>query len=175
MTTPDPEAHDALEDRVVTALRAEGLLREARPPFARRIRALAASAALLGAGFAGGLWGPSLVARPVEGQDYVMLLHSGAGYREESMPGARAREYGAWARAVDAREAADIVTASELADTSIILAAGQSRQAALPAGPLGKTVGFFVIRASSDAEARAIAASSPHLRYGGSVTLTGAL
>jgi hypothetical protein len=175
MTPSDPGTRDPLEDRVVAALHAEGLLRPARSRVAPRIRVVAASVALLGAGFAGGLWGPSLVAKPAQGQGYMILFHSGAGYRAETAPGARAREYGAWARAVDARKGADIVTASELASTSTILAGGRTRDGALPAGALGRTVGFFIIRASSDAEARAIAASSPHLKHGGSVTLTRAL
>lgn len=137
---PDP----ALEERVVSTLVASGLVRR------RRSRApiwLAAAAALvLAIGFS--YWRTQHVAAP--GNTYVMLLYLDSTYRFPA-PGhgaERIAELSRWADSLAKRGQLDL--------------GGHLVGSRDPGG-------LFIIRARSDSDAARIAASCPHLKYGGRV------
>lgn len=163
------------EDDVVTRLRAEGLLasgdgRGGGPARAWLLRA-AASVMLFAAG-----WSTSgLVARgasergaadvPSAGEStdaeaYMLLIWEGDDYAEEAVPGERATEYAAWARAVAGRGIA--VSGRELGPTVERLG---PTDVADPSTPT-RVTGYFVLETSA-AEAAALAGSHPHRTHGG--------
>jgi hypothetical protein len=151
-----------LEDRVVSALRARGLLRSP----ARRGRAwpawLAACAACLAIGFAGGRRGEPARHLP----RFVLLLEEPeprvVGAEEEAQ---RVNEYSAWARAE--RSAGRLLAGEKLEDAEVRLEG--ERATSLPAsdGPRG----YFIVTAPSLDGALEIARSCPHLRHGGRIAV----
>ena len=94
----------------------------------------------------------------VEGHQYILAL-----YAAPDNPGGNAKEYGDWARAHH-RGAARVSGGDELAPAVATLGSRES-----PSGP--QLVGFFRVAADNDADAVALAKTTPHLRYGGSVTI----
>jgi hypothetical protein len=146
---------DELEDRVVAALRAEALIAPQRRPFI--VGGLAGAAALLVLAAAGLFLLPPRMADP-EGELYMLALHSGPSYRRGA-EGARAAEYGRWAR----RHPAAILDGAELGPAAAVLG---------PPADRGSTLsGYFVVRVREPAEAVAIARTMPHLRYGGTIVI----
>lgn len=148
ITPPGP-----LEDRVVNALRALGLVRHS--PHRRAVRAaMAAAAALLL--FAGGfLAGASRTREPVTSPGtsprFVLLLHETTATTSTGIPrDVLVDEYRQWARSVSA-------------------GGNAIRGERLKAEPGHTLSGFFVLEAPSLDAARAIAASCPHLKYGGRI------
>jgi hypothetical protein len=92
------------------------------------------------------------VARPPapRGDLYVMLLYNESTYRAPEpghMP-ERVAEYGRWADSLEA--------------------AGRLDREGRLAGP-GPLTGMFIVRARDEAEAARIAATCPHLKYGGTI------
>jgi hypothetical protein len=105
------------------------------------------------------------------GPGYLLLLYEHGEYRPESPSGTAARvdEYRAWARGLAERGVA--IRGERLEADGVEFearAATVARRAAPADGRLG---GYFVIRASSRAEAERIAATCPHLRHGGRVVV----
>jgi hypothetical protein len=161
----ETRASDALEARVLTSLRAEGLVRTSR--WRRHLAHLAAAVAIFVAGAAAGqLAGvrsapapPDTAATP----RYLLLL---AGDVTPAADGSsRADEYGAWARSLAARRIP--VRGDELSDRAITVSTRPA--AAFP--ELSSVGGYFLIQAADDAEAEALARTSPHVKYGGSVVI----
>ena len=126
---------------------------------------VAAVVTLLGATLGGAIVGrvtrPAALEAPDSGSRFLLLVLGGeppAGVPEEEL----VDEFRTWASdlAADGR----LQSAEKLRDDV------GARVGASPRGdpdlPVG---GFFVVRASDLAEARAIAATSPHLRFGGAV------
>ena len=151
-----PRAGD--EDRLVAVLRERGLLRARRRRFA--IPALAAAAALVLA--AVWLMTPRQPAGAPSPPRYVLLLYAGTD-SGEGTAAARRREYAEWARSVASGGVA--ISGEELA--------GESRTLGAVPSPAPDPVprGFFVVAAPDlDAAAR-IAATCPHLRYGGRIVI----
>jgi len=141
-----------LEDRVVDALRARGLLAPA--PIVRRglLTALRVAAALVlfASGYAAGTWRPSasLDSSTTTARRFVLLLHGvAAGPTTDAEKTARVDEYRAWARSVQAR---GVPISGERLKSSF----GESIS------------GFFIIEAASLEAAREIADSCPHARSG---------
>jgi len=172
--TPDPRA----EDRLVRALRAEGLL---LPPGAgwRSWIVRTAAAALL---FAGG-WGSARVtapereaappvgavsaARSVAGapsaaQPYMLLLWVGDEYEMETDLAARVDEYAAWAGSVADRGVP--ITGAPLVGDRVVFPSPRPADA----GP-EVIAGYFIVEVDDAAEAAELAAEHPHLRHGGRV------
>ena len=146
---------EELEDRVVAALRREALI----TPAGRRYSAgRIAAASLLVALFIAGL----MLVRPSPPDRadklYMLALYSGDTY-VAAAPGVRASEYGRWARA----RAQAIVDGAELTGRPILLGPQADPDSAL--------VGYFIVRASDDAGAYALARTAPHLRHGGTIVL----
>ena len=149
----------SLEDRVVEALRAQGLLR--RRPKDRRSWLMASAAGLAGAalGWLGrGSW--SSVPAADERPEYLLLLSPYLERPDEATETGLVREHRAWARGL--REAGHLVYAERLGDETVVVGAPDARLS--PSG-------FFLVRARSLDEALAIARSCPHVRHGGTITV----
>ena len=169
-----------LQDDTVAILRERGLV---RPPI--RIRSIASAgwtwaiAAILVA-LVG--WGivreyrrpPSTVvtnsaATAIAGPRYMLLLYAG-GTPVAGTPDTRRREYADWARAIASRGVA--ISGEELADEAREVALGtfDASSAVAPAsGPLPR--GYFVVSVPDLDSAQRIAATCPHLRYGGRIVV----
>ncbi|HEU5171134.1 MAG TPA: YciI family protein [Gemmatimonadales bacterium] len=159
----DMEPPPRLEDRVVSTLRARGLL---GGPWRRLLRrgawpaALAAGLLLFAGGFVLGRGAGA--AGPAEGlQQYTLLLYdppefNPAGVAESEL----VSEYRGWAG--DLAKRGRLVGGERLGESGWTLGGD-------PGGlPLG---GYFVIAARDSAEALAIARTCPHIRYGGRISV----
>lgn len=158
-----PPVPPALEVRVVSALRADGLI---RPNWSWSFMARTAAALLLfSAGASAGYW-LSPAAAPHRSQSsapsrYLLLL---AGDVTPAADGStRASEYGEWARHLAMRGIA--VSGEELTNHAETVAARSD--ASFP--DLASVGGYFIIEADDDEAAAALARTCPHVKYGGSV------
>lgn len=136
---PDP----ALEDRVVWALAASGLI---RPRSRAPIWLAAAVVLVLAVGLS--LWRSRHVVAP--GDTYVLLLNEDSGYRAapRGQGAARLAEMTRWA--------------DSLAKLGELDLGGHLVGSARPDG-------LFIIRAPSDSDAARIAASCPFMKWGGHI------
>ena len=159
-----PVAPATLEPRVVAALRADGLIRS-RSLWSQPMR-IAASLLIFAAGaLAGRYVSPEsfLTPRPNPSSRYLLLL---AGDVTPAADGSsRADEYGAWARSLAARGIA--VSGEELSSHAEVV----THKASLTFPDLSSVGGYFVIEASDDAAAAALARTCPHIKYGGSIVV----
>jgi hypothetical protein len=154
------EPDRAVEERVVAALRADGVLTAARP-IARQWLTAAAAAALLTVGVAAGYFArpPQAPARsPDSAPRFVLLL-----YGEATRAGGEAEaqlvdEYRRWAQELSA--GGRYVTGERLDDS--VVSVGPS----VVALPLR---GFFVVSAADFDEAVALARGCPHAARGGQI------
>jgi hypothetical protein len=93
---------------------------------------------------------------------FVLLLYAGAD-PVAGTPDTRRREYAQWAR--DLTAAGTAISGEELAeDARDLPAAPPSSEVSLPRG-------FFIVSAPDLAAAERIAATCPHLRYGGRIVV----
>jgi hypothetical protein len=164
-----------LEDRVVAALRAEGVLKSARPgrllagSMTFRFGAVAATLVLFVAGVVAGRLVPRAVAPEDPRPQFVLLLQEG---KEFDAGTDHVAEYSAWARSLGARGL--IVAGEKLKDDAVVLSrkdAGVSIQAESVTSEEAAPRGYFVIRARDLVEAIAIAQDCPHLKHGGRISL----
>jgi hypothetical protein len=140
-TPPPPE----LEQRVVDALRARGLVRPRR----RRWLPYAAAAAIFAIGFLIGQYeGQYEPPRPAPARSFALILHESPDHRGDS----HVDEYIAWSRNDF------VVGGHELADQSRVLGTAPA-----------SVGGFFLIAADSLDRAAEIARTCPHVRYGGTI------
>ena len=157
-----------LEARVVAALRERGWLAAAHPrPNPWRLGgAIAASLALLLAGFLLGRQGGHR-GQPPAMPSYLLMLRPGADYNREGWSEARLlAETKAWARRqLGVRH----YVASEKLDMDGWVVKSSRVAGMSPMDLQEAPDGFFVILASSDQEALAIARSCPFLRHGGRI------
>ena len=190
-----------LEDSVVSALRAQGLvahrasdaggprrMRNPRVPARRGLAwaglALAACAAAFYAGREVSERGAGRIGAGIEPPPaaigtgrYMLLLYEDEAYRDPATPSegqARAAEYGAWAARVRARGVS--IEGEELApgaeSRTLDGSAGAiAETAGVPASAAGVVAGYFLIEASDIAAAAAVARTMPHLQYGGTVVI----
>jgi len=149
----------ALEDRVVAALARTGSIRSHRPAW---LLPVAAGFLLLMAGFGAGRLVPTIGSVPPT-ERYLLLLY-GADAASASEEQVRVAEYRAWASVQ--QQAGRLLVAEKLSDEARVFGPGASAPAS-GRGPAG----FFLIRASTPEEAAAVAASCPHLSYGGTVVV----
>lgn len=170
--TPAPPA---LEERVVRALRREGLLTApALPRWRQGLMLAGATTAAVAIFFAGVLTGAARrPATPPEFQPtYALLLRAGPDYQDTAsgeQEQRRVEEYRAWAGGV--YQSGVGIRGEKLGDDGRLLR--QQAETSLRSddrehepGALG---GFFLINATSLDEALRIARSCPHLRYGGAI------
>lgn len=157
---PVPES---LERRALTAFRMHR-------PVARAVIA-AAAVVLFACGLAAGRLLPSGGAPETNSGGYLLLLYEDDGYRPAA-PGAvaaRVDEYRAWARGIAERGIA--IDGERLEDEGVQLewrAGVVVRASTTSDDRLG---GYFVVGATSRAEAERIATTCPHLRHGGRVVV----
>ena len=156
-----------LEDRVVQALRARGLVARGRRGPSRGWQATAAATLFLcgmGTGLVARRPAPPPTGLPA-GPNYLLLLYPGPGYvvGDAADEARRVVEYGEWAGRLH-REGR-LLGAEKLGGEALVLEAG--RLAASGEGPQG----YFLVRARSLEEAQDIARACPHLGHGGRVTV----
>ena len=153
-----------LEDRVVEALGSSGLLRRRRSLSATGTNLVLG--ALVGAGAMIGFQAARESGEAaVAGRTYMLALYATPSYRPAADERSRAAEYARWARE-HASGGAAITKGEELEPKSLVLGPRPTSQA---------LAGYFLVRARSREDAVALARSSPHLRYGGTVVLQPAM
>jgi hypothetical protein len=150
----------ALEDRVVTALAHDGLLREPAPLRRRWWMQTAAAALLFASGvLAGVMWdsGPTPVA---PGQPRFLLLLAGG---ESVSPAEEMRTveaYRAWAAGL--RDAGRFITGQRLSpEAAMVPRAAVEDESSVQ--------GYFIVSAADLADAAAVAQASPHVARGGRI------
>jgi hypothetical protein len=150
-----------LERRVMRSLRQRGLVvKSGLDDRLRQFGRVAAAAGIAAALFAGGLAtgrlaGRAALAAAPAGPRFALLLFEDARF----IPGdnaERVREYNDWARGVVARGHA--ISGEELAPADGV-------------SDVGQPVGFFILSASDEREANAIARTCPHVLHGGTVVV----
>ena len=152
----------SLEERVVANLRDAGALRP-RPRRRAGFAAVAAALLLLAGGFAIGRL-TLASGDPGGGGQYLLLLYGAPAVAPGEMT-SRVAEYATWAR--EERTAGRLVAAERL-ESAVPQVLGSTSAAPSPGQA---PVGFFLIRAASADEARAVASRCPHLRHGGTVVV----
>ena len=178
---------DDLEDRVVAQLYEAGLLRRdfsARESSMKAIHlrwALAATVLV-----AMGVWAGTMVPQTRENAatdtaatdtrpHFALMLYEDREYQApaEGQHDKRVAEYNAWARELAGQ--GYLVGGAELSTSNgVLLHRDRPRIESVPSSSIGVLDGYFMIRASSLAEAERIAADCPHLAYGGTVSVRAA-
>jgi hypothetical protein len=159
-----PQPSPELERRVVSAVREAGGIR--RRPSAGRFAAWAAAAVVIfSLGVVTGRAWPEGAGRTATPPTRWMLLLGGD--VSPSPDGAsRAGEYGAWLRDLQTRGIG--VSGAELDSGGRVLAGAGGAE---PMRPLAETGGYFIIEATTEAEAVKLAETCPHRKYGGSIVV----
>jgi hypothetical protein len=143
----------SLEDRVVASLRGSGLI--GRPAHKRALRvtlAVAAGVLLFVSGYTLGA-ADAPQARPDGMPRFMLLLHETPATASTGIAEAQlVEEYREWARAIGS-------TGTAIQGEKLTPEPGQTFS------------GFFIVTAPSREAAEAIAASSPHRRYGGRIEI----
>jgi hypothetical protein len=174
---PPAGGWDALEERVVSALRAEGLVRSTanKGVNVRMLHArwaVAAGVLLVLGIFAGSYASRSSAESARDSRPaFALLLYEDASYRSAPPDGIEARiaEYAGWAHKL--ADEGRLVDAAKLSDVGALLAGADGSSAVVPRAPEGVLAGYFVIRAKDRAEAERLARECPHLKYGGTISL----
>lgn len=148
-----------MEEEIIMRLKNEGLISKSRTSFRQPL----ALGAVLAAAVAGMFTLQNSQPAAAPGQLFVLALYSDDSYRAPpSGDRSRAKEYGEWARA-HSEGAAAVVGGEELEPSVMTLGTAPA--------PTNELVGFFTVRARSEADAVALAKTTPHLRYGGAVSV----
>lgn len=166
-----------LEDRIVQELKARNLIQstiEGAPNMKMHygITAAISIAALLVGVVAGQQYDSATpTSTTASAAQYALFLYEDASYRqaEAGREDERVAEYTAWAHELAA--AGNLVAGEKLAEDGDLLEPDGTREALVPAATQGALTGYFVISANDLDHARSIAATCPHLRYGGTVSL----
>lgn len=156
-----------LEDNVVAALRQKDLL--GRQPLWRRAflkPAFLVLAALML--FFSGVWfgtAKEKISLPADGNPYLLLLYNPPGFDAGDT---HAKEYGEWFRQLKDKAASGEELKRESWQVSLVNSrpqiSGQRTGNGTPSG-------FFIIRAASDKEALATAATCPHVKHQGLIAV----
>lgn len=163
-----------LEEKIITALKAKGLVQ--LTPLARRqsfVRLTAAIASILLVfvlGFAlGRRQNASLLSTNKKNTFMLLIYESRESVGNESE---KVMEYSLWAKSL--RESNHVITGEKLKDSGQLLRNSQGKlqindiRDEIPREALG---GYFLIEAKDVDEALSIAESCPHLKYGGAIEL----
>ena len=167
--TSHPHPPAAAEDRVVSALRARGLLSTGRAG-SRRLRAAAAALLIFAAGAALGSLATAPPTAPEEQPTHALFLLGGI--EPGSDEAALVEEYRSWA--IQLARQGKLTAGEKLAPTAWLLSPGADQLAieGEPAAHVAAPVsGFFLLTVGDTAAALEIARSCPHLRHGGRVLL----
>lgn len=166
-----------LEDRVVEALRTRGEIRPGRDRIALRpvpVAAAALAVFLLGLTLGRSSARPAPAPADEGGRQWLLLLYSDGGF-EMPVPGqeaARHAEVDSWPRRLAAQGV--LMEGREVADETLLLGGcGDVLVAKASARAEQRLLrGYYILRAPSLEKALEIAKTSPHLSYGGIVTLS---
>lgn len=153
---------DALEARVLDRLRGEGWLgRRRQSVWPRRALALAAGVIVFAAGWMVGR--EAATPSATEGA-YMLILWEGPDPGGAATGGPIASEYAEWARSLD--QSGVVVDGNELGAERELVGDPRGIRAG---GEVGapRIGGYFLVGAADLAAARAIAATHPHIGYGG--------
>lgn len=158
-----------LKHRVITSLRGAGLLRPAPRrgwrPFAWAAGTVAAFAAGYAARSVMGTEPP-----PATGNRYALLLYTDSTFRPEGSAEERVAEYTEWARSLRARNRLEL--GERLRDSAQVVSnRGEVSPGPRDESPYGVMAGLFIISASGMADAVALAATCPHVKYGGRIVV----
>jgi hypothetical protein len=149
-----------LEERVVERLRREGAF--GRPRSFVWLAIASAAAVLFIAGFFAG----RIAAKPSTPEfTYVLLLQEGGSYQRA------ARDADTKRRIDEYREWASTLRSHGIDISGLKLQDGAAELGAANPAAFAQLAGFFMVRARNMEEARHIAESCPHLRYGGGVVI----
>jgi hypothetical protein len=153
-----------IEQAILLTLRQRGLL-AVRRRWSLPVIAAAAVVLVLAA-WLGAQWqARRLPAEPTHFAQsrFVILLYAGdSAANADGM--SRRDEYAAWAHRLAAQ--GTTISGEELEETGVDMPGGS-----MTAQPLAQPRGYFVIGARDAADARAIAATCPHLRHGGRIVV----
>lgn len=144
-----------------------GLEARVRRSVRRRHYGLLAAAAVLLV-MIGGAAGRLSTPRPARDlrPRFLLLLYENERFNPAGVPhDSLVREYSAWTASLADQQV--LVTAAELAPDERLM----SGNGIATRGPAGLIDGFFVVRAENLAAAEVLAATSPHLKYGGEVAV----
>lgn len=156
-----------LKEQVKRSLTDKGLLAGPvrRRPVLRQLAWAAVAALFFTTGMLVG--GRRSAAQPDTRAQYLLLLYEDSTFAEGD-EAALVAEYGAWAGSL--AERGHLVLGEKLAN-GLELLGGSGAGLTETEGRAGRVTGMFIIRASNDDEARALALTCPHLRYGGRIAL----
>jgi hypothetical protein len=158
----EAEPSPALRRRLERSLAARGVI---TPTSAwRRVGLAAAILVAAGLGFVAGRLEPASLAHG--GSQFLLLLREDSSYRDDRPVADIVREYGRWADSL--RRNNQLVLAEKLGDERADVVGSQTL---VQPGDESPTTGFFLVRAPDLTTARAIAATSPHVKYGGRVVV----
>jgi hypothetical protein len=159
-----------VEARVLAAVGARETATAHRPRW--RLPALTALAAslifALGA-WLGSAWTAPRPAAPAGGTKFMLLLYEDATFQPAADPSSRVREYSAWAGTL--ARAGQLVSGDELDDTGVGLTGTPTSMSVGVDDVRTQPRGYFVIVAKDRETAATIAATCPHLKYGGRIVI----
>jgi hypothetical protein len=156
-----------LEDKVVDALKKEGLIKKkyTMNVYIRYAAAIAASVIIFFIGnIVGKQAGQTAAIDPANG--YIMILKEDAGFQPGD-PMEMFEEYAKWMNDLAAKGVK--ITGQELKNEALEVTA--TNTTSLDGSNGRKTTGYFVIETASEEEALAVVKDNPHLKYGGIIEL----
>lgn len=168
MTSQGNPLEKLFEDAMPSSSLRDRVLRVALPPAKRRLgwQSVLALAALLLLAFLGGRATRGVGGEP-EGSQYLLLLYEESEYRDDRPIQETVAEYRRWADSLRGRRL--LTRAHRLDDRRLALLAQQPAEGR--AVTASDPTGLFIVRADSPDSAAAIAQTSPHLKYGGTIVL----
>ena len=101
---------------------------------------------------------------------FVLMLYEDSNYETASSaePPGRIAEYGGWARSLGSQ---NYVTGQKLVESESTVSRSGIVGPTPPAQKAGSVAGYFIIRAADADEAARVAATCPHVRYGGLISV----
>jgi len=163
-----------LEERIIGALKVKGLIRLTPSlriwTLPKLAGAFAAAAVLIALGFGAGKWQSRSSMQTSTQPMFIMLLYEAKGASRHEVD--RVVEYTAWARTI-ARSNHMLGGAKLQYDGKLMrsIAGGRDVRDISTHGGNEQIAGYFLIQAADYSEAEKIAASCPHLKYGGLIEL----
>lgn len=164
----------SLEARIISALKARGLIRMAPAlpmwTLPRLAGAFATALVLMALGFGLGKWQGGASPQQAHHNMFVLFLYDSPETPPDDM--SKVIEYGNWARAIS--KSKRMITGEKLKDGGRFLRSVQGQLEIRDLSEGGKPSvlgGYFLIEAENYDEAIKVAASCPHLKYGGLIEL----
>lgn len=164
----------SLEERIISALKARGLIRTTPASqiwtLPRLAGAFAAALVLLALGFGLGKWQSRVPSQQTHHNMFVLFLYDSPGTPPDDM--SNAAEYGGWARTISMSKR--MITGEKLKDGGRLLRNVRGQLEIRDVKEVGEPNvlgGYFLIEAENYDEAIKVAASCPHLKYGGLIEL----